>query len=119
KEAIQSREGLGIIAEFKRESPSKGNINPGANVVCTTIGYEQGGAAAISVLTDREFFGSQNGDLVLARQFVNCPILQKDFIIDEYQLVEAKAMGADAILLIVSMLTVKVLIHLLNFAHQL
>lgn len=119
KEAIQSREGLGIIAEFKRKSPSKGEINPDVPVVRTTIGYEQQGAAAISVLTDREFFGSQSGDLVLARQFVNCPILQKDFVLDEYQVLEAKAMGADAILLIASMLTVKELTHLQGFAHRL
>lgn len=95
----------GIIAEFKRKSPSKGDINPYAEVERTTIGYMQSGASALSVLTDQTFFGGKNQDLTTARKFNFCPILRKDFIIDEYQIIEAKSIGADAILLIASALS--------------
>lgn len=94
----------GIIAEFKRKSPSKGEINPYAEIERTTIGYMQAGASALSVLTDEIFFDGQNQDLITARKFNFCPILRKDFIIDEYQIIEAKSIGADAILLIASAL---------------
>ncbi|MBT8220604.1 MAG: indole-3-glycerol phosphate synthase TrpC [Bacteroidia bacterium] len=90
----------GIIAEFKRRSPSKGDINPYASVEEVSIGYMQAGASGLSVLTDSEFFGGKNSDLTTARKFNFCPILRKDFIIDEYQILEAKSIGADAILLI-------------------
>jgi indole-3-glycerol phosphate synthase len=90
----------GIIAEFKRHSPSKGDINPYASVEKTSIGYMQAGASALSVLTDKKFFNGKNTDLTEARKFNFCPILRKDFIVDEYQIVEAKSIGADAILLI-------------------
>lgn len=96
----------GIIAEFKRKSPSKGEINPYADAERTTIGYMQAGASALSVLTDETFFGGKNLDLITARKFNFCPILRKDFIIDEYQIIEAKSIGADAILLIASALSV-------------
>ncbi len=93
----------GIIAEFKRRSPSKGVINDKVSVVEVTRGYTAGGASCLSVLTDQEFFGGSSEDLQQAR--VNAiPILRKDFMIDEYQLVEAKAMGADVILLIAACL---------------
>lgn len=95
----------GIIAEFKRKSPSKGNINLYAPVGPTTVGYMQAGASALSVLTDKEFFGGSNADLSEARKYNYCPILRKDFIIDEYQVIEAKSIGADAILLIGKILT--------------
>ncbi len=90
----------GIIAEFKRKSPSKGAINLYAKVEKTSIGYMQAGASALSILTDQEFFGGKNEDLTEARKFNFCPILRKDFVVDEYQLFEAKSIGADAILLI-------------------
>lgn len=95
----------GIIAEFKRQSPSRGAINPYAPVERTTIGYMQAGASALSVLTDESFFGGKNQDLITSRKYNYCPILRKDFIIDEYQVIEAKSIGADAILLIASALS--------------
>lgn len=91
---------FGIIAEFKKQSPSKGIIHKNADVENIVAKYEAAGVAGCSVLTDEEFFGGSNADLVHARQKISTPILRKDFIIDEYQLYEAKAMGADVILLI-------------------
>lgn len=91
---------LGIIAEFKRRSPSKPTINLYAEVEKVSIGYMQAGASALSILTDSEFFGGSLADLTEAREYNFCPILRKDFIIDEYQLLEAKSVGADAVLLI-------------------
>lgn len=109
----------GIIAEFKRRSPSKGDINPYASVERVSIGYMQGGASALSVLTDRQFFGGKNEDLTEARRFNFCPILRKDFIIDEYQLVEARSIGADAVLLIAECLDKQRLAQLAKTARGL
>ncbi len=109
----------GIIAEFKRKSPSKGLINGHAPVERTTIGYMQAGASALSVLTDSEFFGGKSEDLELARKFNFCPVLRKDFMIDEYQIVEAKSIGADAILLIAAALSPERLKELAAFAKTL
>ncbi len=95
----------GVIAEFKRRSPSKGDINKYASVEQVTIGYMQAGASALSVLTDTQFFGGTSADLSEARKFNYCPILRKDFTIDEYQIIEAKSIGADAILLIAACLS--------------
>ncbi len=109
----------GIIAEFKRRSPSKGTINRYAPVERTSIGYMQAGASALSVLTDTEFFGGKNEDLTTARKFNYCPILRKDFIIDEYQLIEARSIGADAILLLANVLTAKEVRSLARTARSL
>ena len=94
----------GIIAEIKRRSPSKGEMCPDLDVEPTSIGYMQAGASGLSVLTDQTFFGGSNEDLLIARQFNLCPILRKDFIIDEYQVLEARSIGADVILLIAAIL---------------
>jgi len=95
----------GIIAEFKRQSPSKGIINDTANVTDVVKGYENAGVSASSVLTDTDFFGGSKNDLIQARNEVNIPLLRKDFMIDEYQFLEAKNWGADIVLLIAAILT--------------
>lgn len=107
KKYLLNEDKTGIIAEFKRESPSSGIINRYAPVERTCIGYMQAGASALSVLTDSEFFGGMNEDLTTARKFNYCPILRKDFMIDEYQIIEAKSIGADAILLLANVLPAK------------
>jgi len=94
----------GIIAEFKRKSPSKGIINDKVTVKSVTRGYVNAGASALSVLTDRNFFMGKKADLVAARKANSIPILRKDFMIDEYQVIEAKSLGADIILLIAAIL---------------
>ncbi len=105
KEYISDTSRSGIIAEFKRKSPSKGDLNKYASVQEVTLGYMQSGAAALSVITDDYFFGAKKDDLQTARKFNYCPILRKDFIVNEYQIVEAKSIGADAVLLIAKMLS--------------
>jgi indole-3-glycerol phosphate synthase len=124
REVLSLRAGLldpgktGIIAEFKRRSPSKGVINDSVLVTDVTRGYTEAGAACLSVLTDRNFFGGSPADLEAAR--VNAiPILRKDFIIDEYQILEARAMGADVILLIAACLKPAAVKRLAEFAAAL
>jgi indole-3-glycerol phosphate synthase len=99
-----SRAGSSVIAEYKRRSPSAGTIREGATVTEVVRAYERGGAAAISVLTEREHFGGSLADLSEARDETELPILRKDFTVDPYQLYEAKAAGADAVLLVVGAL---------------
>jgi len=94
----------GVIAEIKRASPSKGDINPHISVESLSVGYMQSGASALSVLTDTRFFKGALEDLRTARRFNLCPILRKDFIIDPYQVIEAKSAGADVVLLIAAAL---------------
>ncbi|HCW08036.1 MAG TPA: indole-3-glycerol phosphate synthase TrpC [Cytophagales bacterium] len=119
KESLSRNGSSGIIAEFKRQSPSKGVINSNADVEKITKGYVDAGAAGLSVLTDSNFFGGSSTDLIKARLVNNCPILRKDFIIDEYQIVEARSIGADVILLIAACLDSKQLKSLADFAHSL
>ncbi|MDG2431117.1 indole-3-glycerol phosphate synthase TrpC [Flavobacterium sp.] len=95
----------GIIAEHKRRSPSKAAINYSFTVEEVVKGYETAGACGISVLTDGKYFGGSLDDLLLARASVHIPLLRKEFIVDEYQILEAKAHGADLILLIAAVLT--------------
>lgn len=109
----------GIIAEFKRRSPSKGWLCPEANIMDIVPAYEQGGAAACSILTDSQFFGGSLGDLQKARRLVDLPLLRKDFIIDTYQLFQSRVMGADAILLIAAALSVEECRILAETAHSL
>ncbi len=99
-----SRPGTSLIAEYKRRSPSAGTIREGASVSDIVLAYERGGAAAISVLTEEEHFGGSLADLREARRACDLPLLRKDFTVDPYQLYEAKAEGADAVLLVVASL---------------
>jgi indole-3-glycerol phosphate synthase len=109
----------GIIAEYKRQSPSKGVINNRDSVDFVTNAYTQGGASGLSVLTDFNYFGGTIEDLIAARKTNQIPILRKEFIVDEFQLIEAKAYGADAILLIAAVLTAAEIKVLFNAAHHL
>ncbi|OXA93114.1 indole-3-glycerol phosphate synthase TrpC [Flavobacterium hercynium] len=109
----------GIIAEHKRRSPSKSVINHSFTVEEVVKGYETAGASGISVLTDGKYFGGSLDDLLLARASVNIPLLRKEFIVDEYQILEAKAFGADLILLIAAVLTRDEIKSLSEFAKKL
>ena len=118
-EYLRREDKSGIIAEIKRKSPSNPEINPNVNIERTSIGYMQAGASALSVLTDTKFFGGKNEDLTTARKFNFCPILRKDFIVDEYQIIEAKSIGADAILIIATAIPQKDILNLSAFARTL
>lgn len=119
KKAIESSVTGGIIAEFKRKSPAKGNINLEANVVEVTQGYSNAAVSGLSVLTDSEFFGAQKTDFGLARKSNSIPMLRKDFMVDEYQIIQSKAMGADVILLIAKILSKEQLKSFTHLAHEL
>jgi indole-3-glycerol phosphate synthase / phosphoribosylanthranilate isomerase len=117
--ALQTGNGVRLIAEVKRASPSKGLLAPHLNPVELARTYEAHGAAAISVLTEPHFFLGSPEYLTAIKQTVSIPVLRKDFIIDEYQVYEARAWGADAILLICAILDDAQLRHLLDIAHRL
>ncbi|WP_395045107.1 indole-3-glycerol-phosphate synthase [Flavobacterium sp.] len=119
KQSILFSKTGGIISEFKRKSPAKGNINLDANVISITTGYVDAEVAALSVLTDVTFFGAKPDDFFLARENNKIPILRKDFIIDEYQIIQSKTLGADVILLIAKILTHQQMHNYTNLAHQL
>ena len=118
KEALKSSSS-GIIAEFKRRSPSKGWINRKAQAEDIVPGYVNAGASAVSILTDEKFFGGNLKDIKDARPLIDIPILRKDFIVDEYQLYQAKIIGADAVLLIAAALKKEELHALAAKAHEL
>ena len=109
----------GIIAEHKRRSPSKSEINYRFTIEEVVKGYQDAGACGISVLTDGKYFGGSLDDLILARASVQLPLIRKEFIIDNYQILEAKAYGADVILLIAAVLSRAEIKQLSEFAQQL
>ncbi|MCF8272387.1 MAG: indole-3-glycerol phosphate synthase TrpC [Flavobacteriaceae bacterium] len=109
----------GIIAEHKRRSPSKSVINQSLNIFDVAKGYEDAGVCGMSVLTDGKYFGGSLDDLLTARASCNLPLLRKEFIIDEYQLLEAKAYGADVILLIAAILSREEIKQFSEFAKSL
>jgi indole-3-glycerol phosphate synthase len=118
--SLLAENSTGIIAEHKRKSPSKGIINDSLSIEEVTQGYTQAGAAGLSVLTDTDFFGGNKEDLQKARMAnPSTPILRKDFMIDEYQVYEAKAWGADVILLIAACLSPEQIKTLSQKAHEL
>jgi indole-3-glycerol phosphate synthase len=104
REALRSTRGVSVIAEIKRRSPSKGLIREDFDVVAIAQAYADADAACISVLTDQHFFGGSLDDLARVRKAVDTPLLRKDFVIDQYQIDEARVVGADAVLLIVAAL---------------
>lgn len=120
KSALLTTDVPAIISEFKRKSPSKGVINGGVKPEVVTKGYADAGAAALSVLTDQDYFGGNFDDFLAARAAnPGVPMLRKDFIVDEYQLFEARSIGADIVLLIAACLSPEEVVALSSRAHQL
>lgn len=117
KESVKSKSG--IIAEFKRQSPSKGIINDSVLPLEVTSAYERFGASGISILTDKDFFGGSFNDILSVRNHIHIPILRKDFMVDEYQFHEAKSIGADAVLLIAACLSPQQVQEFTELAHEL
>ncbi|MBK1895832.1 indole-3-glycerol phosphate synthase TrpC [Chryseobacterium paridis] len=117
KTSIQEKSG--IIAEFKRQSPSKGIINDNVSPLEVVSAYENFGASGISILTDADFFGGSREDILNVRDQITTPILRKDFMIDEYQFYEAKNMGADVILLIAACLSPTQVLEFTDLSHEL
>lgn len=118
-EYVRREDRTGVIAEFKKKSPSEGFINRDADAQAITTGYIEAGASGLSVLTDAHFFGGSDEDLDLARQANSSPVLRKDFTVDEYQIYEARAIGADAILLIAEILSGDEIKRFADTAHAL
>ena len=117
KETLKTKSG--IVAEFKRKSPSKGIINDKVSPLEVVSAYEKLGASGISILTDLDFFGGNFQDILEVRNSINIPILRKDFMIDEYQFYEAKSIGADVVLLIASCLSPTQVQEFTALAHEL
>ena len=117
KESIKNKSG--IIAEFKRQSPSKGIINDQVSPLEVASAYENFGASGISILTDKDFFGGSFDDILNIRKQINIPILRKDFMIDEYQFYEAKSIGADVVLLIAACLSASQIQEFTELSHEL
>ena len=117
KESVKNKSG--IIAEFKRQSPSKGIINDQVQPLEVASAYENYGASGISILTDKDFFGGSFEDILNVRNHTNIPILRKDFMVDEYQFYEAKSIGADAVLLIAACLSPDQVQEFTELAHEL
>jgi indole-3-glycerol phosphate synthase len=113
-----AKEGLSLIAEIKRASPSRGIISDDVQSGVLAADYETAGVDALSILTDREFFHGGLDDMVMAKAVTQMPVLRKDFVIDEYQLFEAKAYGADAVLLIAGLQDEKKLASLLTLCRE-
>lgn len=116
KQSLLNEKRNGIIAEFKRASPSKGIINDKADLQDVVMAYERNGAAAVSILTEPDYFMGDNDDVMNGRDVINIPILRKDFVFEEYQIIESKALGADVILLIAASLTAADVKRLATFA---
>ncbi|MGB1207066.1 MAG: indole-3-glycerol phosphate synthase TrpC [Chitinophagales bacterium] len=119
KQRLQDETQSGIISEFKRASPSKGLIHKNADVKQITTSYKKAKVSGLSVLTDSHFFQAQKNDFATARKYNSIPILRKDFIVNSYQVFETKAMGADVMLLIASILSAKEIEHLAKLAQKL
>lgn len=119
KAAILDPNKTGIITEFKRQSPSKGLINVAENTVEEVVlAYQKAGASVVSILTDYDFFGGDINDLRIAKELLDVPVLRKDFIVNEYQVYETKAIGADLILLIAECLTAEQVEKLAKVAQE-
>ena len=118
RDSVLHPQRTGIIAEYKRASPSKGLINGTSSVQEVVQGYQEAGASAVSVLTDADFFQGNLDDLTAARTVLQIPILRKEFIVDTYQIAEAKAYGADIILLIAACLTSDEIDHFSQYAKS-
>lgn len=118
RSSLETKDRLNVIAEFKKASPSKGVINDSVSSAEMARQYELGGACAISILTEEDFFNGSLTDLKAARSAVSLPILRKDFILDEFQIYEAAAAGADAILLIVAALSIERLTVFVRLAES-
>jgi indole-3-glycerol phosphate synthase len=113
------RDGMAVISEIKRRSPSKGDLDPDLDPAAVAADYEAGGAACLSVLTDQEFFGGAPEDLEVARESSSLPVLRKDFTVSGLDVCDARAMGADAVLLIVAALSDSELVFFLDLATEL
>ena len=119
REYLLREDKSGVIAEFKKASPSRGVFNKYANPMKVCLGYMQAGASALSVLTDQNYFAGSNEDLTTAREWNYCPILRKDFTVNEYQIIEAKSIGADVVLLIADILSEEEIKSFTKLSHDL